>query len=601
MTLPLLLLLACNKDKTDTGPSSETPPPFGMILQEDGQLYAGAARVDITPTGFETYSDLNGNNEFDGCWNAPNADRSGCDEPFEDLDGDNYFDAIYIAGFQTNRPAQDVHDPLTVSAVVMSLNGEYVALVGVDAVGVLESRVRKARNALAADGFDMDRVLVSASHTHAGGDTVGIWGDIDNLISGVNPDFTESISNAIYDAVATAASSMEAVSPSYGAVHLSDYDPAFSGVPFGGTNPDTWMIGTINDIRDPLIAADQLLTIALDGPSGRMATVVNFAAHPESSGSDHSSLSADYVGYLRDHLEANAGGTTVFLSGTLGGMQSALSGTLPLVDENGDRAVDENGASLYITESQVINEQGEQLYVTESTWEFVRAQGYLLAQAAEANHTDTAPWDAISVKTKDVMIPVSNVGYELAFRTGLLDSEDSDLVVDATCPGYPDEAYACIPAGIWMIQLGPITLGSFPGEAFPELFFGVPDETAMADQTQRFGDRRWPQWNDACTNVDFEDCRYTGDEINGCPCLSHHVSPYEISYDGVPPIQELLPGTYRAAVGIGNGYCGYIVPEPDFNHYVSALTDDGDHYEETNACSNFAPSIQAAYQELTAE
>ena len=50
-----------------------------MILQEDGQLYAGVARVDITPENFETYSDLNGNHSFDGCITDPIAERAGLD------------------------------------------------------------------------------------------------------------------------------------------------------------------------------------------------------------------------------------------------------------------------------------------------------------------------------------------------------------------------------------------------------------------------------------------------------------------------------------------------------------------------------------------
>ena len=53
-------------------------------------------------------------------------------------------------------------------------------------------------------------------------------------------------------------------------------------------------------------------------------------------------------------------------------------------------------------------------------------------------------------------------------------------------------------------------------------------------------------------------------------------------------------------MGITNGYCGYIVPGPDFNTKASQLTEDGDHYEETNSCSaSFGPTVLAAFHTLT--
>jgi hypothetical protein len=78
------------------------------------------------------------------------------------------------------------------------------------------------------------------------------------------------------------------------------------------------------------------------------------------------------------------------------------------------------------------------------------------------------------------------------------------------------------------------------------------------------------------------------------------VAPYRQS-DTVPtPIADLLPGTYKAPLGITNAYCGYIVPEPDFSTYATVLTSDGDHYEETNSCSSsFGELVLAAFLEMS--
>lgn len=146
----LLSLLACQPE------SKEAPAPFGMPLVQDGVLYAGVATVDLGPELPETYTDLNGNGLFDGCVNEPKGADSGrveCAEPFLDANGNGLFDAIWIGGFAPKRAALSVHDPMTVRALVLAMNGEYVALVGVDAVGLLESRVREARMGLETEGF----------------------------------------------------------------------------------------------------------------------------------------------------------------------------------------------------------------------------------------------------------------------------------------------------------------------------------------------------------------------------------------------------------------------------------------------------------------
>ena len=585
---PLLLLSGllsgCNGPEDSKEP---TPAPFGMPLVQDGQLYAGVARVILTPELTETFQDLNGNHVFDGCVNEPDgaaSGRPGCDEPFNDADGDGNFDAIWIAGFQSKRAALEVHDDMTLTALVLALDGEYVALAGIDGIGVLESRVREGRELLGAEGFDADRVILSASHSHQSPDTVGIWGDQDNLASGVNPDYNATIGPALFDAVSLAAQDMVAVSPRYGSAALSD-DPDLTGEPFGGINPDPRMIGTIRDIRDPLIAGDQLFALGLDDASGaRLATLMNFSSHPEVVGDENNALSGDYVHYAREWVEGHGGGTAIFLSGALGGMQSGLGGTMPLLDDAGDR---------------VINGDDGQVWISESGWELARTQGYLVGQRVEGAMTDTTPWDHISVTSAPLPIPVTNIFYELAFRLDLLDTKAEDLVQDASCPGYgtnPD-VFGCVPASVWMVQLGPITLGTVPGELFPELFWGVPEEAAMADAALRAGDRRWLQQDPDCVGVDFEECRIA-EAVGDCDCLSYHTAPYRLSDDPeIGSLSSMLPGTYKVPVGIANGYCGYIVPGPDFNTYVSALTEQGDHYEETNSCTpEFAPLIQEAYR-----
>lgn len=593
----LLALFACEADDTA---ADSAGPPYGMPLAEDGVLYAGIARIDATPTDFETYSDLNGNHMFDGCVEDPAAERPGCDEPFDDANGNSYFDAAYIAGFGDLRAAQGVHDAITITALVIALDGEYVAIVGDDALGVLENRTQDAKALLEADGFDSDRIVMSSSHSHQAMDTVGIWGDVEKLIPGVYTPYTEAFAENVRDAVQVAASGMVPVSPTVGVTMMSE-DPTLNGAPFGGTNPDDEEVGGLSDIRDPIIPGDQILAIALDATAdgSRLATLVNASGHPETVGSDNDQLSADYVYYVRDWIETHDGGTALFVSGALGGMQSALDSTLPEVDEAGNRVTDDQGAQVYDT----TNYEG---------FEFAREWGTLVAQAAESALTDMQAWDQVSIAHEDILIPVDNVDFKLAFSVGLLDTPDSYVVQDSSCPGYTGygDVFGCVPLAVYELRLGPVTFGSVPGELFPELFWGVPDDPAMEDASLRQGDKRWVQvdpdcatidWTTQCKDATLVNSTCTDEGCDGeCDCLHSHVAPYVLDDDDATPIVDLLPGTYKAPMGITNGYCGYIVPGPDFNTKASQLSEDGDHYEETNSCSkSFGPTVLAAFHTVT--
>ena len=579
------LLLGCAADALDADPA---PPAFGLPLVHDGQLYAGIARVDITPTITETYEDLDGDSYFDGCVTDPAASRSACAEPFDDVNGNGYFDAVWMGGWGGGgRAARGVHDSLYATALVLSLDGEYVALVSLDAVGLLEYRASRMRALLGDAGFDADRVIVTSDHTHQGPDTVGLWGNLDDLLTGLNLDYQESLEGAIYDAVYTAATTAAPVTPAQGAVRLTEVDPAYSGVAFGGTNPDDHMLGLVRDGRDPVVVDDQVLTLTLDGPEGRVATVVSYSAHPEIVGYENELLGADYVGVMRSVIEADVGGTAMFMASAVGGMQSAWGGTLPSVDEAGE---------------PVYDEAGERVFIKGGGYEYARVAGTLIAQAAMAAPTDTAAWTELRVRSTPIMLPLTNLGFKVALMMDVLDQPWETLVTDASCPGMGVDldVIACVATGIWQIQLGPTSFGTVPGELLPELFSGVPDEPAMASATVRSGDPRFPHHPEACDGADWAVCREQ--ESDGlCPCEEMHAAPYTLAYDdSIPPLSETLPGPYRAVIGLANGYIGYVIPEPDYSSFTNPITGiEGNHSEEWySAGYRMAPAIQAGWLAL---
>ena len=580
----LLAMLAC---VADAAPQADAPA-FGLPMLQDGTLYAGIARVDITPEIPETYTDLDGDAYFDGCLNDPAATREGCDEPFDDANGDGVFDAVWMGGWGGGgRAARGVHDALYATALVVALDGEYIALVSVDAVGLLEYRTSRMRAKLDEAGFDAERVIISADHTHQGPDTVGLWGDLDELLTGVDLEYQESLESAVFDAVSLAASAAVPVTPAQGAVRLTEVDPAYSGVAFGGTNPDDHMLGLVRDGRDPVVVDDQVLTLTLDSADGRLATVVSYSAHPEVVGWNNELLGADYVGVMRSVIEADAGGTAMFVASAVGGMQSAWDGTLPSVDESG---------------APVFDDAGERVFIDGGGYEYARVEGTLIAQAAMAAPTDTTPWTELWVRSTPVMLPLTNLGFKVALMTDLLDQPWDSVVTDASCPGMGTDpaVIACVATGIWQLQLGPTSFGTVPGELLPELFYGVPDEPAMASSDARSGDPRFPHHPAECDGADWAVCREQ--ETDGaCPCEEMHAAPYTISYDtSVPPLSQTLPGPYRAVIGLANGYVGYVIPEPDYASFTNAITGiEGNHSEEWySAGERMAPTIQEGWISL---
>jgi hypothetical protein len=66
-----------------------------------------------------------------------------------------------------------------------------------------------------------------------------------------------------------------------------------------------------------------------------------------------------------------------------------------------------------------------------------------------------------------------------------------------------------------------------------------------------------------------------------CDCLRLHEWPYVIGPDGTRPTLDAVDTKYMAAISMTSTYLSYIIPDGDVNHYVSLLTDDGDHYEDT--------------------
>ncbi len=175
--LILVLLLACAGCKT------QTPVPTGYIHASSGDAwYFGFGRREILPPENSDYP-------------------------------------LYIGGYNTGVEITGVLDYCQARAVWLDTGAEGILLIGVDCVGLDSGTVAKIRNAL-ADVPNCAAVHVYSTHTHAGIDTLGMWGPIG--IDGKNPDYMEILLQAAEEAGREAAANRKEGKLYFGQVATPD-------------------------------------------------------------------------------------------------------------------------------------------------------------------------------------------------------------------------------------------------------------------------------------------------------------------------------------------------------------------------------------------
>lgn len=203
-------------------------------------------------------------------------------------------------GMGPTRPAKEKRGELTARALYLRRGKTAVAIVSLDLLGfpsVLGDRVRARVPRIAAGNL-----LIGATHTHSAPDVYafpdgqgGHTGDL-AYIDRVCTLAAEAVNEAI-DAARPARLRI-ATGEAQGKIAYNYYAP---------------------DLYDRRMSVIQALT-----PEGKtVATLVNYAVHPEVLGNGVGLLSPDLCGPLYDRLEERAGGMALFLNGAQGGMVTA--------------------------------------------------------------------------------------------------------------------------------------------------------------------------------------------------------------------------------------------------------------------------------------
>ncbi|WP_131917560.1 hypothetical protein [Chromatocurvus halotolerans] len=387
-----------------------------ITVNNGGMRRAFLAALLLSAAAFThaTHAKPPGNLSVAACARDITPVSEGLAEAYEDRFGEtpalNHSDPIYMAGFGTGREATDYNDRLWARGVVVKGRGGTLALVSLDLIGYFNNQVDIVREMV--EGIDY--LVVHSSHQHEGPDTLGIWGP-DPTTSGVDPLYLDFVNDAIADCITEASASLVAARVKAGTITteglslgISVDDDGF-GVADQVVLKDDHLLApdTNGRIVDPNLVVLQFTERARK--KNVIATVVNFASHPEVLWSANTVLTSDFPHYVRERLEQEYGGTAIWVSGALGALQGP------------DRIdVSEDGINPVI----------------ERSFDFARVHGNQLAERAIAaldrKPGHPAPVIAYS-QQKPVAVPLENPYFRFFFATGVL-GNGRTLVTD----GQPD-------------------------------------------------------------------------------------------------------------------------------------------------------------------
>jgi hypothetical protein len=312
---------------------------------------------------------------------------------------------VFLAGFGSNRRAENVHDALSARALTIQDESNTLVFVALDLIGFIRKDVYGVIQTVQRTYPDV-QVIIASTHTHHGPDTLGLWGP-DLRTSGVDQVYLADTKEKIAQAILTSLSSLKPAVIKTTSVQVP---------------------GWVKNARDPDILDDELTLLQFFTEEKQpFATMFSFPCHPEVLWEHNPTITADYVHPLREKVEKQTGAPCIFFSGALGGMQT------PDVKAHSFAEAESMGESLA--------EKG------------LQALGKVSCDPLLILGESKGP--VIRVERRIISAKLTNILYKLAFRRKLLpDVRDQK--------GY-------VTSEVNLIRIGSLWFATVPGELLPKL------------------------------------------------------------------------------------------------------------------------------------
>ena len=202
------------------------------------------------------------------------------------------------------NPVKEKKGDLYVRALVLEKDTTRIAIVSVDNLGWSSILGNKSR--VLIKGIRPENVLIGCTHTHSAPDAYAFPDE--NGKTGADLKYLDWCTKQIADAV------NEAVA------HLA---PAYLKIAVGEAKGKIAYNYYADQLYDPRCGVIQAIAASGNNKGKTIATLVNYAIHPEVIGPDREILSPDLCGPLYDRIESKAGGMALFMNSAQGGMVTA--------------------------------------------------------------------------------------------------------------------------------------------------------------------------------------------------------------------------------------------------------------------------------------
>ncbi|AWW00868.1 hypothetical protein [Arcticibacterium luteifluviistationis] len=311
-------------------------------------------------------------------------------------------------GIGKPNPATEKRGDLYARALVLENGKNRIAIVSVDNLGWASVLGDKSRALI--KGILPENIIIAATHTHSAPDAYGFPDETGKSYADL--EYLDWCVTQIADAVNEAVKNLEpaslkiAVGEAKGKIAYNYYAP---------------------ELYDPRCGVIQAIATTGKNKGQKIATLVNYAIHPEVLGSGRGILSPDLCGPLYDRIESKGGGMAIFLNGAQGGMVTA--------------------------DTRLENEKEA------NTWEECIRIGELLADESLRIVEDAALLENPSLfcVSKQLEIPI--------------ESEVMQFILKNSPLNYTFAKEGHVETQVNLINIGPAQILTIPGEALPNIGF----------------------------------------------------------------------------------------------------------------------------------
>ncbi len=433
-----------------------TPPSHGDVPGGDPSDCAGSGGYS-GPRQFafeEPYNDLNHNGHYDA------------GEPYLDCNRNMRWDGNLLGGGDSNPRFYDhVADPVTARALVVAARGRTLAVEVLDQEGLFNVYQQRIRAKVAADGYRLDGIFISATHDESAPDSLGLGG-IAQTTSGVNAYWTSYMVTHSAQAIERAYRAMRPARIRYTELlEPRNVRQCWSSYPY------------VDDQHVPVLEAVT--------PAGRaIATLASVSQHAETLGfnggtpeldAQRNWISADWINFFRSGIQRGLGGVAIEMAGAVGSVESpevygrsisrVPQAYLDASHPAGCRTLFKvgTGSDLAGTQHVPLGYDGE-----------TRAFGQQLAGAVVATLRSGAYQlsrsDEIWGRRADICVPLQNGLFSLGAALGVFGDRpgyNANCTVASPVLANGSSAGQALRSEVAAFQIGDGQFLSVPGEVFP--------------------------------------------------------------------------------------------------------------------------------------